>query len=466
MGSELKVGFIVIIALGILTYFLVNIGEWNLFGDQHQTYQVVSRFGNVVGLIKGAAVALSGVRIGEVADIRLEGHRALVVMMINDEVDFPDTSKARISSVGLLGQASVDIIPIEAEGAHLARETGEIGSLDPVTVDQLVAVIQDISNDATELVGSVRDFLYGNEARIINILENLRTFSDNLDKVVAQNADALKSSLNSINELTFQMREDLPVLLGDVKTLAADLREVMENRKDEISTSMVKAKDLLEKLDSATATLQEILDKINKGEGSVGKLLNDSETVDHANEILSRMDTMVTDFQEFLKSPTSLSFDYGFRSEFFARSEDFKYYYRLAIHFNPTDSVLMELVNDQIHNKPPVLQPDEPINGSNQALDFLGADFSFTATYGRKFPGGMARVGLIESTTGVAIDLGARTDRLSFSIEGYDFGRNKGPHIKVSAKMKLYQGLFLIVGYDDPADERRSQLFYGGGYRF
>lgn len=463
MNSEAKVGFFVVVAIAILTFFMVNIGDWRIFGEGQKTYQVVSRFNNVVGLSKGAGVALSGVRIGEVMDIRLEGQKALVVMEIDDNVDFSSSSLARIMSVGLLGQAAVEIIPRDLS-TRTARETGEIGSLDPVTIDQLVAVISDISSDATELVSSIRDFLYGNEARIVNILENLRGFTDELELMLNENRTALRGTIETISQLSEDMKKQLPAILDDVKSLTADLRTIVAEHRDEVGGSITKAQELMNKLDAAAATLQEILDKVNEGEGSIGQLINQPETIDNVNKVVTKADSLLTDFDKLLKSPGGLTFDYGFRAEYFGRSEDLKYYYRLNTRFNAEDSMMIELINDQIHNKPPIFDPNE--TEPSQALDFLGDDFTFSATYGRKIPGGTVRVGLIESTTGLAVDLGNKDDNLTFSLEGYDFGRAKGPHFKVAANLKIWGGFHLTVGYDDPADEHKSQIFYGGGFRF
>jgi len=110
-----------------------------------------------------------------------------------------------------------------------------------------------------------------------------------------------------------------------------------------------------------------------------------------------------------------------------------------------------------------VLLPGEP---PGSGMVDIGDEFTFTATYSRRFVGGRIRLGLIESSTGAALELGNEDDRFRFTIEGYDFGRNEGPHLRVASHLRLWQGLFLTLGYDDPLDTQRSQLFYGFGYFF
>jgi phospholipid/cholesterol/gamma-HCH transport system substrate-binding protein len=464
MSSEFRVGLFVVIGIAILTFFLIRIGEWPFFGEARRTYQLEAGFSNVVGLSKGADVVLSGVKIGEVSEIRLEGQLAIVAMFIYDNVDFPAASVARITSIGLLGQAVVEIIYQGDPPQPTARAAGRITSLKPVTLDQLVAVIGDIGDDLTDVTSSIRDFLgvEGGKERIQRTMQNLLDFSESLDEVVRENRLQVKRSVDSLELLSVTMRDKLPTILEDVQTLSADLKKIIEERKEDVDSSIGKTKELIDKLDTAAKTLQAILDKIDRGEGTIGKLINEPDTIDKAEQLLDRVDSVVTDIQDFVHKPSQLTLNYGFRAVYYGRSEDFKNYYRLTLNLSKRDSFTFELINDQVQNKPPALQPgdrpDEVIN--------LGNEFSLTATYGRRFVGGQVRFGLIEDSTGVAVDIGSDTDLMQFILEGYDFGRNDGPHLRATANFRLWQGLFFSLGYDDIVDKNRGQIIYGGGYRF
>jgi len=466
MNAEARVGIFVIIALSILTFFLVNTGEWNLFGQKQQTFQLESRFTNAVGLKVGAGVSLSGVRIGTVSDIKLDGRKALVIMEIDDSIDVPADSTARISSVGLLGQSAVEIIP--GASPNDARTAGEIASTDPVTIDQLVAVLQDIGDEATNLVASINDFLYGNESRIVTILENIRGISEELSILVEDNRKSLKLTVDTANELSARLNEDIPVLLKDISGLTGDLRELLAANKGEVNETLDATKTLLKQLDESARTLEEILTKINQGDGSVGRLLNDPETIENVNDLMDRTSNVLVDVENLLSSPPAFQLNYGAWAEYYSKSEDFKYYYRLVTSFNDKDHLYVDLVNDQIHNRPPIFNE----NGNNmddggQALDILGDDFSFSATYGRAIPGGMIRAGIIENETGVGLDVGDFfSDRISFTIEGYDFGRDDGPHLKIFSNIEVWKGFHFTLGYDDPFRDETKQWFYGGGIRF
>ena len=464
MSSEFKVGLFVVGGVVILTYILINIGEWPFFGEARQTYPVEASFSNVVGLSRGAEVVLSGVKIGEVESIHLEQQRAIVRMAVYDDVEFSASSMARITSIGLLGQSIVEIVPQEDEIQLTARQAGRIGSLSPVTLDQLVTVIGNIGDDVTEVTRSIRDFLgvEGGKDRIQTMLNNLLEFSEQLDAVVRENRLQVKRSVDSLERLSVVMRDKLPIILDDVQTLSADLKKLVSDRKDDVDDSLGKMRGLIDKLDGAAGTLKNILDKIDKGEGTISKLINEPETLDNVNNLIERADAVITEVQDFVQKPSQLNFNYGFSTNYYGRSEDFKSYYRMTMNFSKRDSFVFELINDRIRYKAPVYQPDD-IN--NRQVD-IGDDFTFSATYSRRFLGGRLRMGIIEGYTGAALDMGSANDLLNFTIEGYDFGREEGPHLNVAAHLRIWQGLFFTLGYDDPVDEDRSQIYYGAGYRF
>jgi phospholipid/cholesterol/gamma-HCH transport system substrate-binding protein len=467
MNDETKVGLFVVLALSVLTYFMINTGTWDLFGEGEDTYQIKCQFNNVVGLTKGAGVSLSGVKIGEVIDISLAGQQAMVVMAIGDNFDFPATSKARISSVGLLGQASVEIIPGPiVAGEKSARELMQIGSLDPVTLDQLVAVLQGIGGDASALADSIEGFLYENQNNFESILDNLRNISNEVKQVVIDNKSMVTASVKSINNLARRLGNDIPPLLAEVKVISSKLKALLDNSKDNVQGGVEKARELMDKLDGTATTLQEILDKINQDEGSLGKLINNPDTIDQASDLMFKAEQVVSDFEEIMKSPSKLNFDYGFRAEFFNKSEDFKYYYQLSTHLNNKDVVRVELINDRINNGPTAYYPGSGIDNDNAAANIFGNDFTFSATYGRKISGGTIRLGLIESTTGLAFDIGSSNGPFALTLEGYDFGRDSGPHVKALANLQLWKNMHLSFGFDDFLDDEHSQWFLGGGVRF
>ena len=132
-----RVGLFVLITVSLFVLILFFLtGERRFF---EKSYTLNTSFANTAGLIKGAAVRLSGVRIGEVTDIEFAPKPTpdkviMVTMKVNRDGMSrlnPD-AKATIRTEGLLGDKYIEIIPgQEPPLAHLP-DSLEIESQTPI----------------------------------------------------------------------------------------------------------------------------------------------------------------------------------------------------------------------------------------------------------------------------------------------------------------------------------------------
>ena len=76
-------------------------------------YEIGAEFGNVAGLSVGDDVILSGIKIGSVSDQMLDKdtYSAVVTLSIEEGVQLPDDSAARITASSLLGGNYLEIMP-------------------------------------------------------------------------------------------------------------------------------------------------------------------------------------------------------------------------------------------------------------------------------------------------------------------------------------------------------------------
>ena len=107
--AELVVGAAVLaVAAGFLAW---SVGDW---GDRGQgTYPLVASFPNVDGVERGTEVRLAGVRVGRVADVRLnpETYYAEAELRVPENIVLPTDSAALIQSDGLLGGSYIELRP-------------------------------------------------------------------------------------------------------------------------------------------------------------------------------------------------------------------------------------------------------------------------------------------------------------------------------------------------------------------
>lgn len=108
--GETVVGAAVLGAAGLfLAYALSSAGTSGGAGG----YQITAKFGQVGGLAPGADVRVAGVKVGTVADVRLDPQTYLAVteLALDGGVAIPADSVAKVTSDGLLGGSHVAIAP-------------------------------------------------------------------------------------------------------------------------------------------------------------------------------------------------------------------------------------------------------------------------------------------------------------------------------------------------------------------
>ncbi len=105
---EFSVGVFILVGLACLTYLSVSLGHLRL---GHSTYEIKAVFSTVSGLKAKAPVAMAGVTIGEVQDIKLRDGQAQVILSIGNDIKLEDDSVASIRTSGIIGDKYISISP-------------------------------------------------------------------------------------------------------------------------------------------------------------------------------------------------------------------------------------------------------------------------------------------------------------------------------------------------------------------
>lgn len=280
--QEVKVGFLVIMAVVVFVVGLTWLSGGALLGGRQMTVQVV--FANVAGLSAGDPVEVSGMRVGRVSDVHLENvGRVMVTLELTTGAWRPRIdARAAVKSIDFLGSKFVDYIPgnsdqFLAEGQVIAgvHQTDALENLREMA-DQVSLVLTELQAFlAPTVLDDVRATLQSMQGAL-NVVGDVGTGS------LVEDASAAMSTLRNIADRVDSLLAN-PALERSVSGL------------DEVTTSL---QEMAEGLAGASAALSAIMEKMNSGEGSLGLALTDSTLYWNTNDVLVSLRELLDDMRE------------------------------------------------------------------------------------------------------------------------------------------------------------------------
>jgi phospholipid/cholesterol/gamma-HCH transport system substrate-binding protein len=285
--SELKLGILTIVAMGIATIAIVMLtGTKGFFWQQ---YTLKTRFNNVAGLKPGSPVRIAGIPVGSVGSWDLVGDVVEVTFNVNKERRnlITNESEATLGSISLLGEASVDIKP--------ATHGTPIPEYGYVPTGKIPAQIADVADQASTGIQELN-----------MVLKSINSGKGTVGKLMTDDSvyTELQRSVTALGDVANGIKEGkgaAGLLLSD-KATAAELDRSLKNL-ESVTAQLNSGKGSLgmlmnddsfaRSLSSTTDSLQALAAKINRGEGTAGKLLNDTALYDKLTSISSRLDDAV-----------------------------------------------------------------------------------------------------------------------------------------------------------------------------
>lgn len=264
--DQLKVGAVILVALVILAVAIIKLGAaGNLFAKR---YTLVSFLGNASGLRVGGGVTVAGQLAGSIKEIEFlppdtdttRNLRVLIEVNRSMSEQVRVDSRAKIKTVGLLGDKAFDISP----GTPRYRALHEGDTLIIIPSVDYEAVAQQASSAITEVVGLTRD--------LKKVTSSISRGEGTLGQLVTNRAlyDQVNSTLARTNSLMAKLENPR----GTVGQLLND-------------------PTLYYSLSRTIASADTLIAQIGAGNGSVGKLLRDDSLYVHLVGVVASTDSLV-----------------------------------------------------------------------------------------------------------------------------------------------------------------------------
>ncbi len=300
MSRQIRAGLIALLALAMLYWGINFLKGKNIFSSQTLVYSIYQK---VDGLTPARPVTINGFQVGQVNRIYFHPNKdgSLVVeMSLNTDFTIPKSSIARINSTSLMGDKSIELI-LGQDYSNLLSEGDTLGSEIMLSLTEEVnRQVLPLKQKAESLIGSIDTAItlvtsFLNEQTRNNFIA---TFTS-----VRKSFETLEHTTKEIDLLITDNRVNLTSLIANITSISNGLKEnetelsaIIANA-ESISDTIAKAKigETLRSLNTALAQTEEIFTKVNNGNGSAGKLINDPQLYDDMADAAEQLKLLLLD---------------------------------------------------------------------------------------------------------------------------------------------------------------------------
>ena len=259
------------------------------------TYVLYTHFDSAGGLSGGSPIRVRGVDVGTVEHVALDpDNRVRIRLHLDNNVHVPEGSYAEIGGISALGSNYVVIFPGPADNPSITDEGYIEGRSTPDALEavtersvRLTENVEEALANANVLLEDTGSLIGATGADIRPTLRALREVTDALAQTLREEQASVQQIIRNVE--TFS--EDLVGISGgSADTLAQTLR-----RLDQIAGHI---EGSLGTLEGATQNLDEILHKINHGDGTIARMLNDPTLYIRMGSTLGTLESLMQDLQE------------------------------------------------------------------------------------------------------------------------------------------------------------------------
>ena len=281
INKEVKVGLVAVISIAFLIYGVNYLKGLDLFKSGRTFYTVYEDIG---GLQPASPVMYNGMKVGQVTDTRLfqdkdGNYKGLITFIVDNELlKFPKDSYVNLFSADLFGTKAIGIY--FGQSKNIAQDGDTLRSEKDATMQERVdATIAPLVERSKSLIGKldtlilgVSDVLGDNSENLTSSIEsfklslrNLKEFTDKINVLMDGESGKISAIISKLESIT-----------GNIQKNNASIEKTLKNVAS--ITDSLSASDIVGTINNVKATvgtLSLMLEKVNKGEGTLGQLMTD-----------------------------------------------------------------------------------------------------------------------------------------------------------------------------------------------
>jgi phospholipid/cholesterol/gamma-HCH transport system substrate-binding protein len=327
-------------------------------------------------------------------------------------------------------------------------------------------------------------------ATLKRIREDVAKTTENIERISSEarafmngeiypEAKTIHSILTNVDVTTARLRgasdtaaRQLDGILDNAETLTADLKRFIgdqtakpgEAKDGTVAKTLSRLDKNMALLEGSLESIKSVTAKIDQGEGTVGRLINDDKLVRNFEKIVS-------DIGDFTGRFNAIQVDVEFRSEYNFGAAAMKHYVSLKLRPKPDKYYFFQVIDDprggvdRVKRVTTSNDPDKPPT-LTETIVTTESKLKFTAQFAKRWHFLTFRYGLMESTGGWGVDAELLEDALRFKLDVFDFDFQALPRVRILAAWNFIEHIYVAAGMDDILNSPGRDYFIGLGVTF
>jgi len=433
-AAEFKVGLLVLAVASLIAYMSLQVSEDpSLMRRSNEAWFMLENAG---GLVKNSSVKMAGIPMGVIKDIKLQDGKARVDISMRPDVKLYVSATVLIKSQGILGDSHVELTPGSPTDPPLPSGGQIVTVLDKGSLDNVINQVGDIAGNLKDVTKNLREAL-NEDGTNKHILGRIVLNIEKLTKDISEMTSANKGKINEIVDQIHGITETLDEALND---------ESDEGFKATWKRTLVR-------IDSTMKNIDEITGKVNRGEGTIGKLISDEETADNVSHAIDGI-------SDVLDSAAKLQTSFDIKSGYLSAAAGAKTTLNVDIQPGIDRYYILGLVTDPMG----VINTTNYVQTGSQTANYTQTTtyqqgYKLNAEFAKTFYDFTVRAGLIENYGGFGFDYKFLKGKAQVSVNFSNFSQL---NVVPVAQYDVWKGVYVFGGLYDALNKSGNFSTYIG----
>ncbi|MCD8034397.1 MAG: MlaD family protein [Alistipes sp.] len=292
MKREAKIGIFAVVMLIAAWAGVRFLKGFDIFSRNSVYY---AAYDQINGVQTASPIMMKGVKIGTVTGISFDPQRSdnvVLQLTVKRQYHIPTDSEAKIFSNGLMGAKAIEIT---YGSAHTYLEKGDTlrSSRDRDLMDVAGSELEffkqkisQVTGDLSRTLTNLNNLMEANTQNITGTLGHLNTITGDMAGILDAEKQNLKVAVDNLTAFSAMLGENAPrvdSIVGSMNRITAELADAGFARQ----------------LSDAVGEVNGLLEKIQSGEGTVGKLMTDAALYDSLTEASDNLASLLANLEQY-----------------------------------------------------------------------------------------------------------------------------------------------------------------------